>query len=268
MKNERIINVAVAGACGRMGSTIISLLQKTQDMKAVWIFESKNHPSIGAEVFPGLIVRDNFEKCPAADVLIDFTTPEATMENIEIATKKKIKAVIGTTGFSQEHIDKIKSVAKEIPVLVSPNMSIGVNIMMKLVELATTMLGKDYEVEIVETHHHNKKDAPSGTALRIGEIINNVRGKQAREGFIYGRSGTAGPRTPDEIGIHAIRISDVVGEHSVMFGGKGEILEISHRCFTREAFAQGALIAARFIVEKEKGFYQMADVIDWLKKQS
>ncbi len=163
-------------------------------------------------------------------------------------------------------MDTIKSVAEKIPVLVSPNMSIGVNIMMKLVELATAMLGRDYEVEIVETHHHNKKDAPSGTALKLGEIINSVRGKQSREGFICGRSGTPGPRTLDEIGIHAIRISDVVGEHSVMFGGKGEILEISHRCFTREAFAQGALIAARFIFEKETGFYQMSDVIDWLKK--
>ncbi|MCM8764306.1 MAG: 4-hydroxy-tetrahydrodipicolinate reductase, partial [Candidatus Omnitrophica bacterium] len=146
--------------------------------------------------------------------------------------------------------------------------SIGVNIMMKLVENAAGLLGKDCEVEIIETHHHNKKDAPSGTALKLGEIINSVRKREAREGFVYGRSGIPGPRTSDEIGIHAVRISEVVGEHIVMFGGKGEILEISHRCFNREAFAGGALIATRFIVEKPAGFYQMSDVIEWLRTLS
>lgn len=268
MINKKVINVAVAGVCGRMGSTIISLLQKTPDMKAVWIFESKNHPSTGTEIVPGLRIEDNFEKCPCVDVLIDFTTPQATLANLKIAREKRIKVVIGTTGFSEQQMATIQSFSGEIPILISPNMSVGVNIMMKLVELAAGMLGKDYEVEIVETHHHNKKDAPSGTALKLGEIINRVKSRNAREGFVYGRSGTPGPRTSDEIGIHAIRISDVVGEHTVMFGGKGEILEISHRCFTREAFAQGALIAARFIAQKETGFYQMADVIDWLKRPS
>ncbi|MCX7704866.1 MAG: 4-hydroxy-tetrahydrodipicolinate reductase [bacterium] len=265
--NRKKILVAVAGACGRMGSTIISLLQKIQDMEAVWLFESKNHPSIGTQAF-GLTINDNFEQCPGADVLIDFTTPEATVVNLEIARKKKIKAVVGTTGFSKEQIERIQSFAGEIPIVISPNMSLGVNIMMKIVESAAEMLGKDYEVEIIETHHHNKKDAPSGTALKLGEIINRVRGREAREGFVYGRTGIPGPRTTDEIGIHAVRISEIVGEHTVMFGGKGEILEISHRCFNRESFAQGALIAAKFIVEKETGLYQMSDVIEWFKKPS
>ncbi len=266
MKKE--IRVAVAGACGRMGSTIISLLSKTPDMKPVWVFESKNHPSVGSEVISGLVIKDNLDQCPDADVLIDFTAPEASIMNLEIAKKKGLKSVVGTTGFSKEQIDIIRSFSKEIPVVVSPNMSIGVNIMMKLVEIASQLLGKEYEVEIIETHHHNKKDAPSGTALKIGEIINSVRGKDSREGFVCGRSGNIGQRSPEEIGIHAVRISEVVGEHVVLFGGKGEILEISHRCFNRESFAQGSILAARFIVEKEAGFYQMSDVINWLRKSS
>lgn len=265
---KKQINIAVAGCCGRMGSTIVSLLQKTPDMKAVWVFEARNHNLVGTEIYPGVKIMDNLEQCYGADVLIDFTTPDASISNLEIARKKKMKAIIGTTGFSHRQMEIIHSFSKDIAVLVSPNMSIGVNIMMKLVESAAEMLGPGYEVEILETHHHNKKDAPSGTALKIGEIINRVRNRNARDGFVYGRSGTPGPRTPEEIGIHAIRISDVVGEHTVMFGGKGEILEISHRCFNRESFAQGSLIAARFIVEKEAGFYQMSDVIEWLKKQS
>ncbi|MCM8815758.1 MAG: 4-hydroxy-tetrahydrodipicolinate reductase [Candidatus Omnitrophica bacterium] len=265
-RNE--IRIAVAGVCGRMGSTIISLLTRTPDFKPVWVFEAKNHPMVGKEILPGLVIKDGLEGCSDADVLIDFTTPEASIANLELARKKKIKAVIGTTGFSMEDNQIIRSFSDEIAVLVSPNMSIGVNIMMNLVKNAAELLGRDYEVEIIETHHHSKKDAPSGTALKLGEIINQVRGRQATNGFVHGRSGRPGPRTPDEIGIHAVRISEVVGEHTVMFGGKGEILEISHRCFNREAFAQGSLIGAKFIVEKPTGFYQMSDVIEWLKKQS
>ncbi|MCM8764988.1 MAG: 4-hydroxy-tetrahydrodipicolinate reductase [Candidatus Omnitrophica bacterium] len=267
MRKEEI-RVAVAGACGRMGSIIISLLSKTSDLKPVWIFEIKNHPAVGTEILPGLVIKDGLEGCTDADVLIDFTTPEASITHLELARKKKMNTVIGTTGFSKEQTELIKSFSKEVAVVVSPNMSIGVNIMMKLVENAAGLLGKDYEVEIIETHHHNKKDAPSGTALKLGEIINLVRGNGARNGFIYGRSGRPGPRSSDEIGIHAVRISEVVGEHTVMFGGKGEILEISHRCFNREAFAQGSLMAARFIFEKPAGFYQMSDVIEWLRNLS
>jgi len=144
-------------------------------------------------------------------------------------------------------------------------MSIGVNIMMKLVQIASEMLGPDYEVEIIETHHHNKKDAPSGTALKLGEIINKTRNKDARSDFVCGRNGIVGPRKSEEIGIHAVRISEIVGEHTVMFGGKGEILEVSHRCFSRESFASGALIAAKFVAGKERGLYEMKDVIEWLR---
>ncbi len=263
---EKEIKIAVAGACGKMGSTIISLADKTPGFKIVWTFEVKNHPMVGKEVLPSIFVMDNLDGCSEAEVLIDFTTPESSMANLEIARRKKMNAVVGTTGFTQTQMEQIKSFSKEIAILVSPNMSTGVNIMMKLVHLAAEMLGTDYEVEIVETHHHHKKDAPSGTALRLGEIINNVRNRHPQEGFVCGRKGITGPRKPEEIGIHAIRISDVVGEHSVMFGGAGEILEISHRCFSRESFARGSLLAARFISDKKSGFYQMSDVIDWLKK--
>lgn len=262
MKKE--IKIAVAGACGRMGSTIISLLTKTPDMRTVWAFESKGHPSVGS-VVSDIEIKDNLDECQNAEVLIDFTNPESSIQNLQTAKEKNLKVVIGTTGFSSSQIEIIRNISKEISVVVSPNMSIGVNIMMKLVETAAKMLGKDYEVEIIETHHHHKKDAPSGTALKIGEIINGVRGKKPQQDFVFGRSGIPGPRKTDEIGFHAVRISEVVGEHTVMFGGKGEILEISHRCFSRESFAQGALIAARFVVEKKAGFYQMSDVIDWLK---
>jgi 4-hydroxy-tetrahydrodipicolinate reductase len=265
--NEEKIKVAVAGASGRMGSTIISLLNKCPDMQLAWAFEAKGHTSIGKEVLPGIKISDGFENAPqSVDVLIDFTSPEATLTNIEHAKKKKTKLVIGTTGFSQEQMITIKDAANHIPLIISPNMSIGVNIMMEIVESATRMLGDDYEVEIIETHHHNKKDAPSGTALKIGEIVNRVRNRKDREGFVYGRQGKPGPRTKDEIGIHSVRISEIIGEHSVLFGGTGEILEITHKCFSRESFASGAISAARFIYSKSQGFYEMKDVIDWLRK--
>jgi len=266
MKNK--IKIAVAGACGRMGSTIINLVKSQPDVELVWAFEVKNHPSIGKEIASGIRIADGFEKCENADVLIDFTVPQSTIDNLFIAKQKKVKTVIGTTGFSQNDIEKIKAIANDIAIVMSPNMSIGVNIMMEIVELATKLLGKDFEVEIIETHHHNKKDAPSGTALKISEIINRARGMDEKAGLVFGRHGITGPRTPEEIGIHAIRISEVVGEHTVMFGGRGEILEISHRCFSRESFAQGAIIAAKFISDKDKGLYQMKDVIAWLRASS
>ncbi len=261
------IRVAVAGVCGRMGSTIVSLLKTCTDMELVWAFEAKGHPSIGSRISPGVEISDNFHSAPeSVDVLIDFTNPESTMLNVAEAKKKKTGLVIGTTGFSPEQFEIIRSAASHIPLVVSPNMSVGVNIMMELVATAACMLGNDYEVEIIETHHHNKKDAPSGTALKIGEIINRVRNRKERDGFVYGRTGKPGPRSKDEIGIHAVRISEVVGEHSVLFGGKGEILEITHRCFSRESFASGAIYAARFVCEKESGFYEMKDVVDWMRR--
>ncbi|HOK79995.1 MAG TPA: 4-hydroxy-tetrahydrodipicolinate reductase [bacterium] len=261
---EQKLKIAVAGVCGRMGSTIVSLLKNCSDMKLVWAFESKNHPSIGTEIISGVNISDDFQNCQDADVLIDFTVPEATVANVKIAQQKNVKVVIGTTGFSQEQLDIVRAASEKIAIVISPNMSIGMNIMMKLVQMAAEMLGGNYEVEIIETHHHNKKDAPSGTALKLGEIINRTRGMDARSNFVYGRSGMVGSRKPEEIGIHAVRISEIVGEHTVMFGGKGEILEITHRCFSRESFASGALIAAKFIAGKEKGLYEMKDVIDWL----
>ncbi|MGC8805276.1 MAG: 4-hydroxy-tetrahydrodipicolinate reductase, partial [Candidatus Ratteibacteria bacterium] len=248
---EQKLKIAVAGVCGRMGSTIVSLLKNRTDMELVWAFESKNHPSIGTEIIPGVNISDDFQKCQGADVLIDFTVPEATIASVKIAQQKNVKIVIGTTGFSQEQLNIIRAASEKIAIVMSPNMSIGVNIMMRLVQMATEMLDKNCEVEIIETHHHNKKDAPSGTALKLGEIINIARSRDARSNFVYGRSGIVGPRKPEEIGIHAVRISEIVGEHTVMFGGKGEILEITHRCFSRESFASGALIAARFIAMKE-----------------
>jgi len=262
---EQKLKIAVAGVCGRMGSTIVSLLKNRADMKLAWAFESKHHPSVGTEGLPGVNIREDFQQCQQADVLIDFTIPEATITNVKIAQQKNVKVVIGTTGFSSEQLDIIKSASEKTAIVMSPNMSIGVNIMMKLVQIASEMLGPDYEVEIIETHHHNKKDAPSGTALKLGEIINKTRNKDARSDFVCGRNGIVGPRKSEEIGIHAVRISEIVGEHTVMFGGKGEILEVSHRCFSRESFASGALIAAKFVAGKERGLYEMKDVIEWLR---
>ena len=255
------INLIVCGACGRMGSLIIELALKDSDFTVKGGIEVKGHPLIGSKVKEVVRIFDNLEDLIVEkDIVIDFTTPSATMEFLKKVKEKKGKIVIGTTGFKKEQLEKIKEVSKYIPVFLSPNMSLGVNLFFEIIRYSSRLL-KNYEVEIEEIHHHFKKDAPSGTARKIAGIICNERNLKIDEVLKYGRCGIEGERKFEEIGMHSLRIGDIVGEHYVYFGGKGEIIEISHRCYNRESFALGALKSAKFISKKEVGLYGMEDLI-------
>jgi 4-hydroxy-tetrahydrodipicolinate reductase len=201
-----------------------------------------------------------------ADVLVDFTNAEAAVQNIKVASHGKKKLVVGTTGFTQKQFMEIEdAVRNNVPAVISPNFSIGVNVFWKLIEAAAEYLGGGYHVEIVEMHHSHKRDAPSGTAIKAAKIISNCLSKEKEKtAFIYGRHGITGERTDAEIGIHAVRAGDIVGEHTVLYGGKGERLEITHRAHSRAAFVQGVMKAIEWISGEEKsGIYSMDDVMGW-----
>jgi len=254
------VKVIVCGACGRMGKEIISLCKK-KGIKIEGAIEAPHHSCLGKEIEKGVRVSSDLERVIKKDnVIIEFTTPSATIEHLKIARKKKIPVVIGTTGFNEKEYSKIKETAKEIPILLSPNMSIGINLLFRLTEEITTRVGEEFDVEIIEMHHKNKKDAPSGTAKKIAEIIAKIRGKELSQIGIYGRMGIK-KRTKEEVGIHAIRGGSIVGEHIVLFAGEGERLEIIHRAESRQIFARGALRAAEFIIKQKKGFYNLQDVL-------
>ncbi|HOK56971.1 MAG TPA: 4-hydroxy-tetrahydrodipicolinate reductase [bacterium] len=255
------INLIVCGACGRMGSLIIELALKDKDFFVKGGIETKSHPMIGYEIKEGIKVFDSLDEIVEKDdIVIDFTVPSATMSFIKTVKEKRGKIVIGTTGFKSEEIAKIKEISEYIPVFLSPNMSLGVNLFFEVIKYATKLF-KNYEIEIEEIHHHFKKDAPSGTAKKIAEIICNERNLKIEKILKYGRSGETGERQFDEIGIHSLRIGDIVGEHTVFFGGTGEIIEISHRCYNREAFASGALKVSKYLNKKDKGLYGMENFI-------
>ncbi|MCL5674143.1 MAG: 4-hydroxy-tetrahydrodipicolinate reductase [Candidatus Omnitrophica bacterium] len=261
--------VAVCGACGRMGSTLIGLLNKDADLLLSVALESEMHSSINREILPGVKISSNWQGCEnKIDIIIDFTAPVSTLKNLEFAHLNKIPIVIGTTGFSKEEKNKILEKSKSLPILFSPNMSPGVHLMMDVVEYAAKILSRDYEVEILETHHHNKKDAPSGTALKLGEIICKVKNLKPESTFKFSRHNQTGPRNKDEIGIHAVRMGDIIGEHSVFFAGTGETIEITHRCLSRESFAAGAILGAKFLLIQKSGMYEMKDVINWMKGEN
>ncbi|MGC8977011.1 MAG: 4-hydroxy-tetrahydrodipicolinate reductase [Candidatus Ratteibacteria bacterium] len=254
------INLIICGAGGKMGNLLIELALKDNDFNLKGGIEIKNHPLIGKEI-KGIKIYDNLQEIlKENDVIVDFTTPSATMDFIKIAKEKKAKMVIGTTGFTNQQIEEINKVGREIPVFISPNMSLGVNLFFEIIKYATGLL-KNYEIEIEEIHHHFKKDAPSGTAKKLVEIISKERNLKPEEIVKYGRYGIIDARKFEEIGIHSLRIGDIVGEHYVYFGGQGEIIEISHRCYNREAFAFGALKVAKFINKKEPGLYTMKDFL-------
>jgi 4-hydroxy-tetrahydrodipicolinate reductase len=254
------IKVAVAGARGRMGSQVVRSIIENGNMELVAGFDPSG---VGEEAAPGIKMssHDDMEKVlkeVKPDVFVDFTNAAAAVENVKVAARNKVKLVVGTTGFSEEQLKEMENAIKDnVPTIISPNFSIGVNVFWKLIaEAARHLQAYQYHVEIMEMHHSHKKDAPSGTAVKAAEIISNyIGGKTA---FIYGRQGITGERTDEEIGIHAVRAGDIVGEHTVLYAGKGERLEITHRAHSREAFAQGAIKAIEWISGKEKsGIYTM-----------
>lgn len=261
--------MVVLGAAGRMGKSIINVISETKDAELIGAVEKSGHSDIGRDMGEmsgagrsGVKLTDNFEKAiKKADCVIDFTFPEATMHHLDIAQKNNIAMVIGTTGFSHQQREKLKEAGKEIPIVAAPNMSVGVNCLLKIVSDTAKVLGKDYDVEIIEAHHRFKKDAPSGTAMRLAEALASGLGRDLDKVAVYERHGIIGERRPDEIGIQTIRAGDIVGDHTVIFGGQGERIEITHRAHSRDTFARGAVKAAMWIVNQPKGLYDMQDVL-------
>jgi len=260
-----VIKIVVCGALGRMGRRIVELSRSEKDIKLVGAVEAKGHQGVGLVVSENVELTDSIEKViQTCDVLVDFTQPDSAVANVEAAYKAKKAVVVGTTGFSGEQRKALGLFTKEIPCVIAPNMSLGVNLLFSLVvEVARVLSG--YDIEIIETHHRQKKDAPSGTAMEIARKICDVYGWNIDGVVKYGRKGMVGVRKPKEIGIHSIRSGDVIGEHQVMFAGNNERIELVHRAHSRDAFARGALVAAKWIVGCKPGWYDMSDVLGFKK---
>ncbi len=264
-----MVRIAVAGAAGRMGARISALSKEYPQLKLAAAFERKGHNLIGKDIGiiagmgeTGIKLSDNLENVIGdVDVVIDFTTPETTQENIKIAEKNKKAIVIGTTGLSKENITEIEKTAKNIPCVMASNMSTGVNLLLKVLRDVAQVLGDDYDIEIIEAHHRMKKDAPSGTALKMAQVIADAVNRNLDEVAVYARKGITGERTKKEIGIQTIRAGDIVGDHTVIFGGLGERIEITHKASSRDTFARGALKAASWLSGKPAGLYDMQDVL-------
>jgi len=261
VQNRKKVRIVVSGAAGQMGTRILSLADKDRRFQIIGGVESPRNPLVGRIMEPGQapVVANIAELLPKADVVIDFSVREAVLRNAPLAAREKRALVIGTTGFSPADLKKLKALSGRIPIVLSPNMSKGVNVLFKLVERAARALA-DYDIEIVEAHHSRKKDSPSGTALRLAEIAARASGRSPRD-FVFGRKGASGPRSKREIGILAIRAGDIVGDHTVFFGAGGERLELTHRAQSRDALASGALEAAAWVQGRKPGFYSMADVL-------
>jgi len=260
--------IVVTGAAGRMGRSIINVIKETRETELTGAVERVGHPDIGMDVGEaagagktGIKLTDSFEKAiKKADCVIDFTFPEATMHHIDIALKSDIAMVIGTTGFSHHQRERLKEVGGRMRIVAAPNMSVGVNLLLKVVgDMAKILDG--YDVEIIEAHHRLKKDAPSGTAIRFAEVLAYSLNRNLEKVAVYERHGIIGERKPGEIGIQTIRAGDIVGDHTILFGGMGERIEITHRAHSRETFARGAVRAAMWVVKQSNGLYDMQDVL-------
>jgi len=258
------MKIAIAGSSGRMGSTLIECVLKDPDLRLSAALEQAGNPMIGKEAAgaAGIRVGADIEAALAAsDAIIDFTRPAGTLMHLEACLTLGKKMVIGTTGFSDAEKARIAAAAKKIAIVFAPNMAVGVNVTSRLAEIAARSLGDDYDVEIIEAHHHHKVDAPSGTALMLGEVVAAALGRDPAKAFVHGREGDVGARKPKEIGFHAIRGGDLVGEHTVMFIGTGERIEVSVKSSSRATYATGALRAAKFLKDKKNGLYDMKDVL-------
>ncbi len=261
-----MVNVGIMGGRGRMGGEILKLALADETVNVVAVWEAKGHPDIGKSLRElGIgerdLVIDIFpSNLPDVDVIIDFTTPSATREVISEAKRLKKNVVVGTTGLSEEDKEEIRSASEKIAIVFSPNMSLGVNLLFVLTQIAVSVLPDEYEIEIIESHHHHKKDAPSGTAMKLWEIVKAGRGLSDSDA-VFGRKGIVGSRRKNEVGIHSIRCADIVGEHVVLFGIEGERIELVHKASSRQAFARGAILAAKFLSQEKQGLYDMMDVM-------
>jgi len=262
------LRVAIAGACGRMGRMLIDAVLAAPDCTLAGALDIAGSPSLGqdAGAFAGrttgvAITADVRQGLSAAQVLIDFTRPEGTLAHLAVCRELGVKAVIGTTGFSDAQKAAIAEHAQHIAIMMAPNMSVGVNIVFKLLAQAARQFREGYDIEIIEAHHRHKVDAPSGTALKMGEVIAGALGRELKDCAVYAREGVTGERDPSTIGFSAIRGGDIVGDHTVLFAGTGERIEITHKMSSRVAYAQGSLRAARFLADKSSGLYGMDDVL-------
>ena len=262
------IKIAIVGASGRMGRMIIESTLKDDGVQLVSAIDKPGMPAIGKDAgelvgMPcGVLVTTDVEAGIAkADCVIDFTRPEGTLEHLDICQRHKVAIVIGTTGFDEESKQVIAEAAKSIPVVFAPNMSVGVNVVFKLLDTASRILAEGYDIEIVEAHHRHKIDAPSGTALRMGEVVAQALGRDLKENAIFGREGVTGERDPSTIGFATVRGGDIVGDHTVMYCGTGERVEISHKAGSRMPYALGSLRAARFLAGRPNGLFDMQDVL-------
>ena len=263
-----MMKIAIAGATGRMGRMLVEAVLNSADAQLVGALEHPAAPQLGedAGAFLGkktgvIITADVAQGLANADFLIDFTRPEGTMAHVAIAQKTATKMIIGTTGLNAEQIVGLKQAAEKIAIVFAPNMSVGVNATFKLLEIAAKMLNEGYDIEIIEAHHRHKVDAPSGTALKMGEVIADALGEKLDDVAVYAREGHTGERKAGSIGFATIRGGDIVGDHTVLFAGDGERIEISHKSSSRQSYAQGSLRAARYLQNQDSGFYDMQDVL-------
>jgi 4-hydroxy-tetrahydrodipicolinate reductase len=261
-----MIHVVVSGACGRMGRALVRFIREVDDLELVGALEAPGHPCLGSDA--GVLagagecgIRIAADLPKTFDVLVDFSLPEGAVERVAACAERGTAVVVGTTGFVDEQRKAIAAAAKHCAVVLSPNMSVGVNILFHAAADLARTLGPEYDIEIVEAHHRFKKDAPSGTALKLAEEIAEATGRNLAESVVHGRSPGQPPRREGEIGIHAVRAGDIVGEHIVYYSGLGERLELKHVAHTRDTFARGALRAVRWVADRGPGLYSMADVL-------
>jgi 4-hydroxy-tetrahydrodipicolinate reductase len=265
-----MIKIGVAGAAGKMGSRIAALCREYEGLQLAGAFERAGHKEIGKDIGliagigeTGVMLQDSIGKViDAVDLIVDFTSGEATKENLKRVSQKGKAMVIGTTGFSKDDITELESLLRKIPCVMASNMSLGVNLLLKVLQDVAKVLGDDYDIEIFEAHHRMKKDAPSGTALKMAQVIADAVNRNLDEVAVYGRKGIIGQRAKKEIGIQTVRAGDIVGEHTVLFGGLGERIEITHKASSRDTFARGALKAALWLAGKPAGLYDMQDVLN------
>lgn len=262
------IKIAIAGSSGRMGRVLLEGVTQAGDLTLHAALEHSGNALLGRDAgeligaaFGVKISADVSASLQGADVLIDFTRPEGTMNHLDICRKFGVNMVIGTTGFTAQQKAQLGAAAQDIGIVFAPNMSVGVNLVFKLLETASRVLAQGYDIEIVEAHHRHKVDAPSGTALGMGEVIARTLGRDLAQCAVYGREGVTGERDPSTIGFATVRGGDIVGDHTVLFAGTGERIEITHKASSRATFALGALRAARYLNETRPGLYDMQDVL-------
>lgn len=260
--------IAVAGASGRMGQMLIEAIRHSGDCTLSGALDQASSPAIGSDAaafaghLSGISIDSDIARGLAnAQVLIDFTRPEGTLAHLAVCRQLGVNLVIGTTGFSADQKAEIAAAAQDIAIVMAPNMSVGVNVTLKLLEMAAKALSTGYDIEIIEAHHRHKVDAPSGTALKMGEVIADALGRDLKDCAVYAREGVTGERDPSSIGFATIRGGDIVGDHTVLFAGIGERIEISHKSSSRATYAQGSLRAARFLHGRKSGLFDMFDVL-------